>query len=302
MTVGSGEENVGGCVLLYRSKDLRQWEYLHKLTGGQWNGHKTPNPCDDGEMWECPELFPLPGSSICTHALIFSTMGRVIWQSGVLDPETMLFTMKKSGELDLGAFYAPKTQLDAHGRRILWGWIQERRSDAAMTAAGWSGMMSLPRVLALDPAGNLRIRIVPETAVLRGNSLPVAGISGGITCTLPAANGELLVTGSKDKDFKLRLGENGELATVEYSAAAHSMRIGGKEIALQPTDVPTIHGFIDGSVIELILAQRIGCTKRFYYQGAAPGVAAFVESSDPALKLAAWSVKPISPNRLTTPA
>ena len=36
-------------------------------------------------------------------------------------------------------------------------------------------------------------------------------------------------------------------------------------IALQPGDVPTLHAFVDGSVIELILGERIGYTKRFYY-------------------------------------
>ena len=127
---GSGVAKVGGCVLLYGGKDLKNWEYLHKLTSGAWNGKRTPNPCDDGEMWECPEFFALDGG----HVLIYSTLGKVFWESGVLDESTMKFTAKKKGELDLDAFYAPKTQLDAHGRRILWGWIQERRDEAAMGA------------------------------------------------------------------------------------------------------------------------------------------------------------------------
>jgi beta-fructofuranosidase len=44
MTVGSGVAKVGGCVLLYRSKDLKQWEYMHQLTSGAWNGKSTANP------------------------------------------------------------------------------------------------------------------------------------------------------------------------------------------------------------------------------------------------------------------
>jgi len=32
--IGSGERTIGGCVLLYRSQDLRHWEYLHKLVQG----------------------------------------------------------------------------------------------------------------------------------------------------------------------------------------------------------------------------------------------------------------------------
>ena len=113
----------------------------------------------------------------------------------------MTFTAKKSGELDLGAFYAPKTQLDAHGRRILWGWIQEKRStdpkknDDAMRAAGWSGMMSLPRVLSLDKDGTLRIKALPEIAKLRlaGTAFTSAlsGAQHNVTLDIPTC-GELL--------------------------------------------------------------------------------------------------------------
>jgi beta-fructofuranosidase len=167
MTVGSGVAKTGGCVLLYRSDDLHTWQYLHNLTEGPWtppaSGEPTPNPCDDGEMWECPDFFPLPGSPLATHCLIYSTIGKVYWQSGTLDLATMLFHPLKTGLLDLDAFYAPKTQLDAHGNRILWGWIPERRPDAAMRTAGWSGMMSLPRVLTLTPDGRLHQQFLPAT-------------------------------------------------------------------------------------------------------------------------------------------
>jgi hypothetical protein len=54
---------------------------------------------------------------------------------------------------------------------------------------------------------------------------------------------------------------------------------------------------VDGSVIELVLGGRCGYTKRFYYEGAAPGVAVKAEGE---VKLAAWAVTPISADRLTT--
>ncbi len=115
MTVGSGVERVGGCVLLYRSRDLKRWEYVHELANGQWNGRPTTNPYADGEMWECPEFFSLDGG----HVLIYSILGKVFWQSGILDEANMKFKASRTGLLDLDAYYAPKTQLDAQGRRIL---------------------------------------------------------------------------------------------------------------------------------------------------------------------------------------
>ena len=299
MTVGAGEAKVGGCVLLYRSKDLHQWEYLHKLTSGGWNGKWTPNPCDDGEMWECPELFPLDGA----HVLIYSTLGKVYWQSGVLDETAMLFHPKKTGRLDFDSFYAPKTQLDAHGRRILWGWIQERRSEDAMRAAGWSGMMSLPRVLNLDADGTLRMTIAEQVKALRDTSLPTQESRAGVLKVLPHATGEVLCRGEQGRSFTTQFSMNHEpLLNIEYASERHSFVVGAQEIALQPGDAPTVHAYVDGSVLEVILGERIGCTKRFYYTTqVAPDIEVLTTGLG-AITMHAWSIKPISPNRMTTPA
>jgi beta-fructofuranosidase len=299
MTVGSGIVDVGGGVLLYRSPaagDLRQWEYLHLLTSGAWNGKKTANPCDDGEMWECPDFFALDGG----HVLIYSTLGKVFWQSGNLDAKTMKFTAKKTGLLDLDAFYAPKTQLDKQGRRILWGWIPERRSEAAMREAGWSGMMSLPRVLNLDKQGRLRISALPELAALRSTPLQI----GEQGITIPRASGEASIIGSSGVPLELVIqnaSDQTELLRVTYSPQTHVMVADGNEIQIDPGESPSIHIFADGSVIELILAGRIGYTRRFYYsQSTAPDITLLVTGAIPTVQ--AWSVTPISTDRLTTPA
>jgi beta-fructofuranosidase len=286
MTVGSGVEDEGGCVLLYRSKDLKSWEYLHKLTSGVLAGKKTANPCDDGEMWECPEFFALDGG----HVLIYSTMGKVIWESGVLDETTMTFTAKKKGELDWGAFYAPKTQLDAQGRRILWGWIQERRDETAMKAAGWSGMMSLPRVLSLDADGVLRMEMLPALKTLRAGRVKVEGMRA----TLPRATGEVVCTGGVAGDFSVRVGEG---LNVTYEASSHSFLVDGRRIALEGGDAPVMHGYVDGSVIEVVLSGRVGVTKRFYYtESVAPDM---VVVADGNVTMEGWRVKAVSEDRLT---
>ncbi len=300
MTVGSGVAKTGGCVLLYRSHDLKSWEYLHKLTEEPWtppaSGVPTSNPCDDGEMWECPDFFPLPGSSLASHCLIYSTLGKVYWQSGTLDSATMRFHPLKTGLLDLDAFYAPKTQLDAHGNRILWGWVPERRSDTAMRAAGWSGMMSLPRVLTLTPDGNLYQQFLPATAQLRRPSHEVLQqLNATSSATLRAATGEFLCTGAT----KLTLTTvDTTLLTVTYSPESHTFTADGHTIQLQPADEPTLHAFIDGSVVELLVGHRVGYTKRFYYpEKTAPDVLIKADA-----RLQTWSIDPISSNRLTTEA
>src|SRR5262249_10143735 len=79
------------------------------------------------------------------------------------------FTPEAPRSLDDGDhFYAPQTMRDAQGRRLMWGWLWEGRSAEASRAAGWAGVMSLPRVLGLAPDGALTMSPVPELAALRG--------------------------------------------------------------------------------------------------------------------------------------
>ena len=80
---------------------------------------------------------------------------------------TMQFHAEQAGMLDYGSFYAPKTQLDKSGRRILWGWIQETRPLEQYKAAGWAGLMSLPRVLTLSADGRLESSVAEEVNTLR---------------------------------------------------------------------------------------------------------------------------------------
>ena len=58
----------------------------------------------------------------------------------------------------------------------MWGWLREGRTPETQRAAGWSGAISLPRVLTLDAAGRLRSEPAPELQVLRGRRFTRADI------------------------------------------------------------------------------------------------------------------------------
>ena len=162
MGIGSGERFRGGCVLLYRSQDLRTWEYLHQLASGVPNGKRAANPCDSGEMWECPDFFAGKG-----HYLHYSTENKVIWTTGDYNAQAHLYTPKRSGVLDHGAYYAPKTFLAPDGRRILWGWIRETRPEKEFSAAGWAGACRF-RACWRWAAGPARDEPAAEVEKLRG--------------------------------------------------------------------------------------------------------------------------------------
>ena len=68
-----------------------------------------------------------------------------------------------------GLLGGPRSLLDAQGRRIFFDWIREIRGVEQERASGWSGVMTLPRILSLATDGSLQIEPVPELECLRMN-------------------------------------------------------------------------------------------------------------------------------------
>lgn len=307
--VGSGQLGEGGQVLLYRSMDLRHWEYLHPLTSGEKNGKVTSDPVDSGEMWECPDFFALGKK----HVLLYSTERKVYWQTGELDPKELVFHAQKHGLLDFGAFYAPKSQIDAKGRRILWGWITETRPEVEFSAAGWAGCMSLPRELTVGDDGELRMRFLPESELLRGATMSLpSGIVGSDGPQFALSRMELsnpaveLSLNIIPRPFKLRLSDGrNEIISLSYdpSRSMRELQI-GREFASIPIvsgGKIELHMFFDGSVIECIINGRAALTTRTYVAPA--GTLHFDSPSlqrDSITAFNFWPIRPISPDRLTT--
>jgi beta-fructofuranosidase len=309
MGVGSGQRGDGGCVLLYRSTDLRHWEYLRPFASGKWNGKKTPDLVDTGEMWECPDFFQL-GSK---YALLYSTERKVYWQIGELDRKEMIFHAQKNGFLDHGAYYAPKTQLDAKGRRILWGWIPETRPEAEFSAAGWAGCMSLPRVLSLDATNGLAMRVVDEIDQLRAEKLTLPGPETSAPphrealrkITLKNASSEFLFR-FRSKLFHLDLTDGkASLLAVSYDPARTGQEL---QMGTHSANLPRaasgeheIHLFLDGSVVECIADNRAALTTRIYTTNQGSLHLAISDSElDAISSLSVWPIRPISPDRLTS--
>lgn len=313
VAIGCGVLGQGGRVLLYRSRDLRHWDYLHYVASGPGKRKQTANPVADGDMWECPDLFPLDGK----HVLIYSSMGHVHWQTGVLDEAAMNFHPQKTGILDYGAYYAAKTQTDKHGRRIVWGWIQETRPVAQYKAAGWACMMSLPRRLRLQPDGGLSIEVDPSVHRLRLDEQRL-DLNRDVHTQLnelhiSRATGELMGLFRRSATpFTVSLtgrlpgGEMREpLLKIDYDPARPGeVMADGKPIPVAgPHSNPLeLHIYVDGSVAEVMVQGSAAYTKRFYYEGnMAPDVRVQVEGPQGTLRgLQLWQFTPISPDRLTS--
>jgi beta-fructofuranosidase len=313
MVLGAGIANRGGVVLLYKSKDLHSWKYVHVLAGRNERTEDLFDPYNPWEVWECPEFFPLDGK----HVLICSTGGKAYWQSGVFDPETLQFHPEQAGILDYGSYYAPKTQLDRSGNRILWGWIQEARPLEQYKAAGWAGLMSLPRVLRLSSDGKLKSSVVAEATTLRGReqTLKITTNEERSQRQMEATRiegccGEILCTVQRTAEpFELALstaaGNSVPWLTLKYDphhAAQISIDARPIPLSLDDRENVELHLYIDGSVIELLVNNKVAYTKRFYYAGSSPQdlCMKWTGKMTNIVSLSFWQLSPISPDRFTT--
>jgi len=289
MVLGSGVQGVGGVVLLYRSPDLRHWELIGPLVQGD---RAQCEPLKTGAMWECPNFFPLGDRWV----LIVSAMDKAdpsvrytVYFSGVY--ENNVFKPGPPRLLDYGGrlFYAPQTFLDEAGRRLMFGWLVEDRSIDAQVAAGWAGVMSLPRVLALRADGTLSISPAPEVRTLRSahrhwEDLRVTpGRSGWLERVqgdaleiqvefAAGAYGEfgLVVRCSPDGQEQTLVSYNAETGQLSIDTRRSSLsdQVGHTvwrgELNLAPDEPLRLDLFLDRSVIELYANDRASISCRVY--------------------------------------
>ncbi|MBS7577781.1 MULTISPECIES: glycoside hydrolase family 32 protein [unclassified Enterococcus] len=147
--VASKTPDERGEILLFKSDDLLEWSFVSILLRGDKN---------QGIMWECPDLFHLDGKDVLIMSPIKMTPKGVSYHNtnstvafiGTMNWETGKLEVENYHEIDSGLdFYAPQTCEAAQGRRIMVAWMQmwNRTIPTHDMGHGWSGAMTLPRVL-----------------------------------------------------------------------------------------------------------------------------------------------------------
>ena len=197
------------------------------------------------------------------------------------------------------------------------GLDHETRKAEEYKAAGWAGMMSLPRVLSMGSDERLRVSVAAEVNQLRTRkqSLNVTADEDETRrriADLRIENclGEILCTVRRPSEaFVLVLCGSAERATPWLTLSYDPLHPG--QVSIDDRPVPVVladgenielHLYVDSSVIEVFVNRQAAWTKRFYYHGGSPhdlrmrwnGKTANIES------LNVWQISPISADRLTT--
>jgi beta-fructofuranosidase len=314
-------EHLGDTAYLFVSDDLAQWEYLHPF----YTSDRKWTRADEDNM--CPDFFPLPstaegGPPGDRHMLLFIShnLGCQYYLGRYADDRFEPLTHGRMTWVD-NAFFAPESLVDGRGRRIMWAWIFDGRSGSARQASGWSGTMSLPRVLWLGEDRTLRMRPAEELARLRYNGRKRTGLS-------VEADGELILEGVRGNSIELAVemvpdgaGQFGvkvcrsaageEETLVYYDAAEKKLAIdtrrsslgeGPKSVEagpleLKPGEPLTLRVFVDKSVVEVFANDRQAVMRRIYpTREDSVGVALFSRGGSVEVpSVEAWEMMPSNP-------
>jgi beta-fructofuranosidase len=240
-------------------------------------------------VWECPNFFLLGDRPM----LVFSawdegrTAYSVIATGGYAGGR---LTIEQASRLDYGDhhFYAPQVMRDPAGRALMWGWIQEGRPQDAADAAGWSGVMSLPRELYLGADGGARMRPAEELKVLRGAEKVATDIA------LEPDNSRVALARGAHLDIEVefeppergacglclrRSPQEDEVTLLYYDADARVLALDRRAstlddapqrdiqsgpLTLEAGEPLCLRVLVDGSVIEVFANERACLTSRVY--------------------------------------
>ena len=280
MVIGSGEIGKGGMALLYTSRDLKHWEYLHPLAVAKLDPSlDASRPWNS--MWECPDFFFLQGKPILLVA-----QGNA-YLTGTHSGHR--FEQQSGGKID-------------YGSRIWWAWIHEKRSVDAQATAGWAGVMSLPKLLTRLPDGMLGVEPVPELTILRRGDRRVPDqriepngplLLNGFESDCAEIQAEIELGDSHQAGLRVRSTADGREQTLigydrdsqklfcdttssSTDAATQTLpppifgrRVESGALHLGKTELLRLRIYIDASVIETFANGRVSLTDRVYPASAA---------------------------------
>jgi len=238
-----------------------------------------------GEDVSCPDFFKIGNKHmllcISHHRGAYYYLGE--WQNEQLHPE--LFGQMSWVD---NSFFAPRSLLDDKGRRIMWAWLLDLPGIKAWAPSGWSGTMSLPRVLSLGEDGTLRMRPPCEFNRLRYNAREQSNLTLATDSQVPLKDVrgdsmELMIEMTLDSAQQCGVevcasADGSEKTLVFYDAAEKKLKVDTRKSSLEhgpkvveaapfvlrDGEVLTLRIYVDKSVIEVFANDRQAIARRIY--------------------------------------
>ncbi|MHC4476307.1 MAG: GH32 C-terminal domain-containing protein [Planctomycetota bacterium] len=276
-------EYMGDTAYLFVSDDLINWKYLHKF----YESDRKWTQLDEDNM--CPDFFALPaaadgGPASDRHMLLFISHNRgcQYYLGRYAEDRFIPETHGRMSWVD-NAFFAPESILEGQGRRMMWAWIREMRKTT-----GWSGTLSLPRVLYLGEDKTLRISPPKELEMLRYNPKVLENFTVTADAELPLTDIrgnsielsiEMIPGSASQCGVKVCASPDGQEQTlVFYDAAEKMLKIdpsrsslgeSPKSVEAGPLELRSgeplkLRVFVDKSVVEVFANDRQAVMRRIY--------------------------------------
>lgn len=255
-----------------------EWRYV-----GDFFEHGVKGVSLDEDV-SCPDLFKLDGKYIllCISHRLGCRYYVGEWKNERFYPESHA----QMSWVD-NSFFAPESLLDIKGRRIMWSWIMDEPEFGVRSSYGWSGVLSLPRVLSLGADGSLDINVPEEIESLRHNEIEKQGIV--------IHDGEDLETGVSGSSLEIQVeiesnealvygvkvcvaADASEQTSIYYDAVAKQLKVDTRNSG--PADTPKaiesapftlkegerfkLRVFVDKSIVEVFANERQAIARRIY--------------------------------------
>ncbi len=286
MIIGFGVVEKGiekGAVLLYKSPDLKKWDFVHTMFEG------NPAVDNSGMFWEMPIFFKTDGKYVLMVNKVpqRGAPARAFYWVGDFRNERFIPDNPIPRNLEvINRLLSPSLSYDKDGRLTTIAIIPDEIGSQAAYRHGWTHLYSIPRVWNLVDG---KIRQTPHPALQQ-----LRGEQKNIEATVQVDAPLVISQGTQQAEIKMHIEpgnarqygfithkspDNSEYSMIYYDVDANEIVVDQRKSSLKehiplqvrkdkyPLDSgkpEEFHVFIDGSVVEVFINGREAFTTRIF--------------------------------------
>lgn len=300
---------------LFRSKDLKKWDFVHRFYNNTHNSRDWPDKTED-DM--CPSFLPLydakeNGKKTDKWLQLFISHNKGCqYYVGTLDGEQFIPEYHGRMSWNDRAYFAPEALIDDRNRHIIWTWLVDN-IDNDFDTYGWSSVYCFPRVVWWK---NNQLYMAPATeldSLQYNKQQPCISDDGQIKVN----NGEIFrlkaeidITNQNESGFSVRIDNaEGIHTNIYYNKekqllifdATNSGQYGWKikeeaPLVLNDGENLMLDIFADKSVIEVYANEKQAICRRVYPKKPSDAIGIkLIGTKDNVMSLEAWDIAPTNP-------